>query len=91
MKKSNKTDIVFIDKNLLKCYNLKHLEVSMYLYLVIGSPRRLVDIKASVDLLKEVYGAKMRGPAPFGIGLVYATNRKVSDSDRDVLGVVDFD
>lgn len=61
------------------------------LWLVMSHGQTLLEARAAVDLLKEVYGATCRGLAPHGLGLVYQTKRPVTPEDAGVLGVVPFE
>lgn len=67
----------------------------MYLYVILarfpGCPSRsLEDMRAAVQLLKECHGARTRGPAPMGLGLVYETPARVPEQDMATLGVMEF-
>lgn len=60
-----------------------------YLYLMF--PRHpLEDMKAAVELLKEVHGAKSLGMAPMRMGLLYGTSAPLPEEHKEVLGMVDF-
>lgn len=61
----------------------------MFLYLVLKGPV-LADMKAAVELFREAYKAEFRGIG-YGLGLVYATKKPVSDEDRFVLGIIHWD
>lgn len=62
----------------------------MYLYLLmVRAHSSLRDFSAAAALLRECYQAECRGPG-YGLGLVYATDRRISDDDAKVLGVVEW-
>ena len=60
----------------------------MFTYLVLARPD-LHDMKAAVDLFRETCRAQCLGNG-YGLGLVYRTDQPVSDSDAEVLGVVEW-
>lgn len=67
----------------------------MHLYVILAripgwGNRPLADIKAAVELLKEEHAAQTRGLAPFNLGLVYETPRRVPDEDLACLGAMEF-
>ena len=52
----------------------------------------LADMRAAVELFKEVYSAESRGLGPAMIGgLVFETKGDISPEDQLVLGIVPFD
>lgn len=60
----------------------------MHLYLLVKGPA-ICDLRAAVELLKECYNAKSRGPG-YGLGLVFATDTPVSADDMNTLGLVSW-
>ena len=49
----------------------------------------LSDMKAAIDLLREIYGGQYRGPGFDPLAhMVYATNRPVPVEEREVLGII---
>jgi len=50
----------------------------------------LLDMKAAVDLFKEVHGAKNLLPGLLGTGLVFETSGDIPELEQEVLGVVPF-
>ena len=64
----------------------------MFMWLMYrGWHKSLVDMRAAVELLKEVYCAESRGLAPSGInGLIFETEFDVSPEDQIVLGIMPF-
>lgn len=64
----------------------------MHFYLVLGARggRRLIDVFAAVELLKEVSDAKAVGLAPFNAGIVYQASKPVREDVCDALGIVEW-
>jgi len=57
----------------------------MHLYLV---PKgRLCDMRAAIEMLKELYDVEFRGLG-YGMGMVYATDREVQGIHMESLGLI---
>ena len=65
----------------------------MFLYILLNEVHKnILDTKAAVDLLKEVYKAEYRGfifrPV---VGIIYATTTAVIEDDQFVLGLIPWE